>query len=89
MCKNRPGYAFGTSGIPIHNTPRVRDGLILFGFCKWLICPKVRSSLERTFEQMNHVWKFCVKCSKSRPRGYKTFFMLNSTEHEISTAPKN
>ena len=23
------------------------------------------------------------------PRGYKTFFMLNSTEHEISTAHKN
>ena len=22
-------------------------------------------------------------------RGYKTFFMLNSTEHEISTAHKN
>ena len=25
---------------------------------------------------------------KLRPRGYKTFFMLNSTEHEISTAHK-
>ena len=25
----------------------------------------------------------------TRPRGYKTFFMLNSTEHEISTAHKN
>ena len=24
----------------------------------------------------------------TRPRGYKTFFMLNSTEHEISTAHK-
>ena len=24
-----------------------------------------------------------------RPRGYKTFFMLNSTEHEISTGHKN
>ena len=23
------------------------------------------------------------------PRGYKTFFMLNSTEHEISTVHKN
>ena len=23
-----------------------------------------------------------------RPRGYKTFFMLNSTEHKISTAKK-
>ena len=26
---------------------------------------------------------------QSRPRGYKTFFMLNSTENEISTAHKN
>ena len=24
----------------------------------------------------------------TRPRGYKTFFMLNSTKHEISTAHK-
>ena len=24
-----------------------------------------------------------------RPRGYKTFFMLNSTEHGISTVHKN
>ena len=26
---------------------------------------------------------------KAWPKGYKTFFMLNSTEHEISTAHKN
>ena len=25
---------------------------------------------------------------KNRPQGFKTFFMLNSTEHEISTAHK-
>ena len=25
---------------------------------------------------------------ESRPRGYKTFLMLNSTEHEISTTHK-
>ena len=25
----------------------------------------------------------------TRPRGYKTFFMLNSTEHEISLGHKN
>ena len=29
------------------------------------------------------------KLSTIGPRGYKTFFMLNSTEHEISTAHKN
>ena len=33
----------------------------------------------------NEPWM--VHC-KTRPRGYKTFFMLNSTEHEISTAHK-
>ena len=26
---------------------------------------------------------------RNRPRGYKTFFMLNSTEHEISLGNKN
>ena len=26
---------------------------------------------------------------EARPRGYETFFMLNSTEHELSTAHKN
>ena len=26
---------------------------------------------------------------QNRPQGYKTFFMLNLTEHEISTAHKN
>ena len=30
------------------------------------------------------LWKYI-----NRPRGYKTIFMLNSTEHEISTAHKN
>ena len=27
-------------------------------------------------------------CNKAKPRGYKAFFMLNSTEHEIATAHK-
>ena len=27
-------------------------------------------------------------CTYSRPQGHKTFFMLNSTDHEISTAQK-
>ena len=30
-----------------------------------------------------------VCCVQVWPRGYKTFFMLNSTEHEISNAHKN
>ena len=27
-------------------------------------------------------------CGKTLPRGYKTFFVLNSVEHEILNAPK-
>ena len=30
-----------------------------------------------------------VKTKQYRPRGYKTFFMLISIEHEISTAHEN
>ena len=30
-----------------------------------------------------------IGTNTSLPLGYKTFFMLNSTEHEISTAHKN
>ena len=33
-----------------------------------------------------HIFNVCVKYVKHAliwPRGYKTFFMLNSTEHEI------
>ena len=28
------------------------------------------------------------QCERTRPRVYKTFFMVNSTEHEISTVHK-
>ena len=31
------------------------------------------------YEAYQHTW----------PRGYKTFFMLNSTDHDISTAHEN
>ena len=30
----------------------------------------------------------CMTKSETRPRGYKTFFMLNSAEHELFTATK-
>ena len=30
----------------------------------------------------------CHQLNKSRPQGYKTFFMLNSAEHEILSANK-
>ena len=33
--------------------------------------------------------KLWLKLSHTCPRGYKTFFMLSSTEHEILTAFKN
>ena len=31
----------------------------------------------------------CLPMSESRPRGYKTFFMLKSAEHEICPANKS
>ena len=31
-------------------------------------------------------YKIACASSKDRPRGYKTFFMLNSAEHEIFSA---
>ena len=34
------------------------------------------------------IWDQSVKLSESRLRGYKTFFILNSDEHEIYTAHK-
>ena len=33
-------------------------------------------------------WDVGFDCINSWPRGYKTFFMLNSTEHEIFPANK-
>ena len=47
----------------------------------------IRAFAIRTHNDRTHHMK-CTKC-ESRPRGYNTFFMLNSTEHEISTAHKN
>ena len=35
------------------------------------------------------IYRTTWACLKIRLRGYKTFFMLNSTKHEISTAHKN
>ena len=32
---------------------------------------------------------FVTTLSSAWPQGYKTFFMLHSTEHEISTAHEN
>ena len=34
-------------------------------------------------------YSLIARMDLSWPRGYKTFFMLNPTEHEISTAHKN
>ena len=38
------------------------------------------------FESENELQLYNLE---ARPRGYKTFFMLNSTEHKILTAHKN
>ena len=34
------------------------------------------------------LYRSCCACSKAWPRGYKTFFLLNSVEHEILNAHK-
>ena len=41
------------------------------------------------FEEMQYIEIFSMTKIKTRPRGYNTFFMLNSTEQEILTAHKN
>ena len=43
--------------------------------------------MQHTLRMRRLVCNFYVHIS-AWPRGYKTFFMLNSTEHEISTAHK-
>ena len=35
------------------------------------------------------IYSFLIIICDIWPRGYKTFSMLNSTEHELSTAHKN
>ena len=46
--------------------------------------------LERDNTTLIHVTAAIIQLSKTtRAQGYKTFFMLNSTEHEISAAHKN
>ena len=45
---------------------------------------KIMSLKQKTFK-----FSDSMVLKDSRPQGYKTFFMLNSTEHEISTAHKN
>ena len=45
----------------------------------------MRSWLHSKYEP---VYAILVLIDQTRPRGYKTFIVLNSTEHEISTAHK-
>ena len=47
------------------------------------------SQLKETFSSQEDIFPFIVGARKEdRARGYKTFFMLNSTEHEIFPAHK-
>ena len=41
------------------------------------------SPLEQMGKREENVFRICSERSMSWPRGYKTFFMLNSTEHEL------
>ena len=43
-------------------------------------------SIYKVSEVFLSRYKQLLFAGKSRPRGYKTYFQLNSTEHEISTA---
>ena len=51
-----------------------------------VVNPQVCYFLEYNFQ--NKLAKSVCLHSCTWPRGYKTFFILNSTEHEISTAQK-
>ena len=53
-------------------------------------CGQVDMAFVKALGQLKIVLVLLIsEFSYNRPRGYKTFFMLNSTEHEISTAYKN
>ena len=64
-------------------------------FCnkkKFIHCTFLRVNNNGTDQTAWMSWLVCafvLTHKKIRPRGYKTFFMLNSTEQEISTAHKN
>ena len=63
--------------------------------CHFLVwCPGLSVVFERMIPDLFlHSYFVCTFCGcthlKNQARGYKTLFMLNSTEHEISTAHKN
>ena len=59
------------------------EGIIVFDFWFKMAFPPA-SEYNQALLQTQTMWK-----RESQPPGYKTFFMLNSTEHEISTAHKN
>ena len=45
--------------------------------------------MKFTFPYPNYVILVVLLSVNTKPRGYKTLFMLNITEQEISTAHKN
>ena len=47
----------------------------------------IGGSFERPVFEISSVFD-CIK-KQARVQGYKTFFMLNTVEHEILNAPKN
>ena len=68
-----------------HNTQELQQSLV-----------QERGNILQAFIQNNDLLMrqryqqvFGARGGHTRPRGYKTFFMLNSTELKISTAHKN
>ena len=57
----------------------------------WKVSLKILNSgiILKTFTHAGWFEHDLVANPKDRPRGYKTFFVLISAEHEISTAHKN
>ena len=53
-----------------------------------LFCDIVFVFLSCLLWTLKSCFYVCCLCQCPRPKGYKTFFMLNSTEHEIYHAHK-
>ena len=60
----------------------VRSCTIIFLYCNILLKIEIKYCINQANANLDHMLD-------TRPRGYKTFFMLNSIEHKISTAHKN
>ena len=63
-----------------------------FGNISWITSATSKATYANSPDHLLLAYKkydIDVTKDKTRPRGYKTFIMLTSTEHEISTTHKN